>query len=202
MFIQVISGRVSDAAAAHAALDRWMSDLAPRAEGWLGTTAGVTDDGTFVALARFESADAARRNSDSPEQDAWWNETSVLFDGEVTFHDSADVVVDLAGDPDTAGFVQIMRGRGTNPSRARELMSENSETWAAFRPDVLGSVAVMHDHGEYTMANYFTSEAEARVGEQKEPPPELRAQMEEMEALNEGPPTFYDIAEPWLYAPR
>ena len=34
------------------------------------------------------------------------------------------------------------------------------------------------------MALYFTSEAAAREGERKEPPPELKAQMEEMDALN------------------
>ncbi|MGR6999145.1 hypothetical protein ACU686_15000 [Yinghuangia aomiensis] len=39
----------------------------------------MTDDGKFIALVRFESADAARRNSERPEQAAWWNDVSSLF---------------------------------------------------------------------------------------------------------------------------
>ena len=66
MFVQVIQGKVSDAAAVRARMDTWMKELAAGADGWLGSTAGVTDDGDFVALARFESEEAARRNSDRP----------------------------------------------------------------------------------------------------------------------------------------
>src|SRR6266566_5044079 len=145
MFVQVIRGQVSDADQARAALDRWMQDLAPGATGWLGSTAGVTEDGRFIALARFESADAAGRNGNRPEQDQWWTETSKLFTGEATFRDSTDVTVDVTGDPDNAGFVQIMQGRGTDPDRAKELMGQNRDEWVAFRPDVIGSVAVGHE---------------------------------------------------------
>jgi hypothetical protein len=52
------------------------------------------------------------------------------------------------------------------------------------------------------MAVYFTSEAEAREGERREPPPELKAQMEEMTALGVGKPEFFDPKQPWLYSPR
>jgi hypothetical protein len=61
---------------------------------------------------------------------------------------------------------------------------------------------VGHEGGAYTMAMYFTSEAEAREGERKEPPPELQAQMEEMQQLSIGEPEFFDLKQPWLYAPR
>ena len=202
MFVQVIQGQVSDAEQAHAAFDRWMQELAPGASGWLGTTAGVTDDGRFIAVVRFDSEEAARRNSDRPEQGEWWAETAKLFVGEATFSESHDPVVDLVGNPDEAGFVQIMQGRGSDPARARELMTDNSGEWAAFRPDILGSVACDHDGGAYTMVLYFTSEEAAREGERKEPPPELKAQMEEMDALSIGVPDFFDLKNPWLYAPR
>jgi hypothetical protein len=202
MFVQVIQGQVSDPAPVRAAFDRWARELAPGATGWLGSTAGVTEDGRFIALARFESEDAARRNSGRPEQDRWWAETAELFDGEATFKDSSDVIPDIVGDPDRAGFVQVIQGRGTDPDRARELMGQSSPEWAAFRPDILGSVAAAHEGGAYTMAIWFTSEADAREGERKEPPPELKAQMEEMDALSAGVPEFYDLKEPWLYSPR
>jgi len=201
MFVQVIQGQVSDAGQARAALDRWVQELAPGATGWLGSTAGVTEDGRFVALVRFESQEAARRNSDRPEQDQWWTETSKLFTGEATFRDSSDVTVDVTGDPDGAGFVQVMQGRGSDPDRARELMAQDSSEWAAFRPDIIGSVAVGHDGGAYTMAMYFTSEEAAREGERKEVPPELQAQMEEMNKLSIGEPEFFDLKEPWLSSP-
>jgi hypothetical protein len=95
-----------------------------------------------------------------------------------------------------------MQGRGSDPERAKQIMSQDPEKWAAFRPDVVGSVAVGHESGAYTMAMYFTSEAEAREGERKEPPPELAAQMAEMNELNIGEPEFYDLKQPWLYTPR
>jgi hypothetical protein len=202
MFVQVIQGQVSDAGQARAALDRWVQDLAPGAIGWLGSTAGVTEDGRFITLARFESEEAARRNSDRPEQDQWWIETSKLFTGEVTFRDSNDVTVDINGDPDAAGFVQIIQGRGSDPDRARELMAEDSSEWAAFRPDMIGSVGVGHENGAYTMALYFTSEEAAREGERKEPPAHLKAQMEEMNKLNIGVPEFFDLKQPWLASPK
>jgi hypothetical protein len=202
VFVQVIQGQVADAEQARAALDRWARELAPGATGWLGSTAGVTEDGRFIALARFASEEAARRNSDRPEQDRWWAETARLFSGEPTFNDSSDVTVDLVGDPDEAGFVQVIQGRGSDPDRARELMRQDSSAaWAAYRPEILGSVAVGHEGGAYTMAVYFTSEAAAREGERKQPPPELQAQMDELAALSVGEPEFFDLKRPWLYSP-
>ena len=88
MFVQVFQGPVSDPAQVKTLFDRWVSELGPTADGWLGSTAGVTDDGTLVALARFESEEAARRNSDRPEQGAWWEGMAACFDGEPEFHDS------------------------------------------------------------------------------------------------------------------
>lgn len=202
MFVQVIQGQVADPDKVRAALDRWVNEVSADARGWLGSTAGVTEDGRFVALARFESEEAARRNSDRPEQDAWWTETAKLFSGEPTFQDSTNVIPDVVGDPDQAGFVQIIQSRGNDPERARELMSQNSQEWAAFRPDVIGSLVVEHEGGySYTMALYFTSEEAAREGERKDPPPELKAQMEEMDSLSVGVPDFYDLKQPWLYSP-
>lgn len=201
MFAQVIQGAVSDGAEVRAAMDRWVREVSPDAKGWLGSTAGVTEDGRFIAIARFESAVAARANSDRAEQDGWWTETSKLFTGEVTWHDSEDIDEDVTGDPDQAGFVQIMQGRGTDPARAREIMNQDSDKWAEYRPDVIASVAVQHEGGAYTMAIYFTSEAAAREGEKKEPPPEIKAQMDELNALSAGEPEFFDLKNPWLLSP-
>jgi hypothetical protein len=198
MFVQVIQGRTSDADGLRAAIDRWTEVLAPGAVGWLGTTGGVTEDGRTIALVRFESEEAARRNSERPEQDRWWAETEKLFDGGATFHESTDVVVDAHGDLDQAGFVQVMQGRTSDPGRARQLMAQDPDTWAAFRPDVIGSVEVAYDGGAYTMALYFSSEAEAREREGKEMPLELRATMDEMNKITVEEPEFFDLRQPVL----
>ena len=201
MFVQVIQGRTSDAEGLRAATDRWTEELAPSAVGWLGSTGGVTDDGRAIVVVRFESEDAARRNSDRPEQGEWWAQTERLFDGEVTFLDSTDVVVDLQGDPDRAGFVQVMRGRTRDPERSRQLMAQDPDTWAAHRPDVLGSLEIGHDDGAYTVVVWFTSEAEAREGERKEVPLELRPAMEEVGKLAVGEPEYFDLRQPILASP-
>ena len=201
MFIQVIRGRVSDAAAVRAQMDKWADELAAGATGWLGTTAGVADEGAFVALARFESEEAAQRNSERPDQSAWWEQTAALFDGEPTFQNSTSVDVDTPGDPSKAGFVQVMQGRSSDPERVRELMSSDPTNWQEYRPEILGTVSVGHEGGAWTMAIYFTSEEAAREGERKEPPPEMAELMEQMSALSIGETTFLDLREPWLQAP-
>jgi hypothetical protein len=158
-------------------------------------------NGRFVALARFQSEEAARRDSDRPEQGQWWAETARLFAGEVIFRDSSDVTVDVHGDPGQAGFVQVMQGRVRDPDRVRELLAQNAGERSAFRLDVIGTVTVGHEGGAYTLAIYFTSEQAAREGERKQPPPQLKAEMEEMFQLNAGEPEFLDLRQPWLYSP-
>ena len=196
MFVQVIQGSVSDRAAVHAALDDWVRDLAPNATGWLGTTAGVTGDGTLIALARFESAEAAARNNDRPEQDSWWRSTSQLFSGEVTFRDTEDVTPYNGGGSDEAGFVQVMEGRVLDRARADALMKEMEPAMAERRPDILGGVTAVQPDGSYTDVVYFRSEAEAREGEKTMNPEE----MEQMNGVWEIV-AFHDLREPWLYSP-
>lgn len=201
MFVQVIKGRVSDATAARAQLDKWVAELAPGAIGWLGSTSGVTEDGQLVALARFESEEAAQQNSQRPEQSAWWDEIAALFSDEPVFQNSTAVQVDTPGDPAQARFVQVMQGRTSDPKRAHELMDSDTVDWQKYRPDILGTVYVDHTGGAWTMAMFFTSEAEAREGEKKETPPEMAEMMKELDAISVGEPSFYDLKDPWMHAP-
>jgi hypothetical protein len=202
MFVQVIEATTSDPAAVRAAMDRWMAELAPGATGWLGSTAGMTPEGRMVAVVRFDSEEHARANSDRPEQGEWWGEMAKLFDSDPVFRDSTRVLVDVRGNPDDAGFVQVMQGASSDPDRAWKLMEQDDTDWSAFRPDILGSVSIGHADGRWTMVNYFTSEAEARAGEQKEAPAELQQQMEELMSLSTGEPEFLDIPEPWFTSPK
>jgi hypothetical protein len=197
MFVQVWEGRVSDRDGLHRQTDRWERELRPGATGFLGSTVGVTDDGYGIAFARFESASAAKANSDRPEQGQWWAETEKCFGGEVSFTDSEDVETFFGGGSNDAGFVQIMRGRA-NRDQLHEMDKSFVEHAPSFRPDLMGVLRVWTGPDAYTEAAYFTSEAEAREGEKKEPPAAIAAEMakfEEMAANIE----FLDLRDPWLY---
>src|SRR2546430_12656105 len=183
MFVQVFEGRVADREGLRRQMDNWESELRPGATGFLGSTAGVTDDGQSIAFARFESAAAAKANSDRPEQGRWWSETEKLFEGPVTFSDSEDVDTLLGGGSDDAGFVQIMKGRGMDRERMRAMDESLDQVASSWRPELLGGLRRWTGPGTYIEAAYFTSEAEAREGEKKGPPPELADQMAEFEAM-------------------
>ena len=199
MFIQVITAKVADAEGVKRQVDRWEKEVRPGAEGFLGSTSGVTDDGRLIVLARFESEEAARRNSERPEQSAWWAETEKLL-ADVDFKDSVEVVTMRGGGSDDAGFVQVMRGRVTDQAKMdalRSRMEEFETSLERHRPDVLGDVVAVHADGSYTDAIYFTSEAEARAGEAKEPPAEVKAMFEEFATafvIDE----YLDLKEPRL----
>lgn len=201
MFIQVLRGKVNDPQQIHDALDQWSRELAPGAPGWLGTTAGCTDDGDFVATVRFDSPEDAQRNSERPEQDAWFRRVSSVFDGDVTFHNCTEVDTFPDGGEERGDFVQVMEGEFRDPIRAREL-GEDMRQVRDYRSDILGWTVAMHEDGQhYTQTVYFTNEAEAREGERKEPPRELRKVMSELGELT-PPPRYLDLRQPWLYSPR
>lgn len=198
MFVQVIEGPVSDREGLRRQMDRWMAELRPGATGYLGTTAGVTVDDRAIAFARFETAADARSNSERPEQGRWWAETEKCFAGEVTFADSDQVDTFLAGGSNSAGFVQVMKGSAPNRRRLQEMDASLARHAASFRPDLIGGVRVWTGPSTYIEAAYFTSEAEARANETKEPPAELAEEMGEFAEMMANI-EFVDLPEPWLY---
>ncbi len=200
MFIQAFQGPVADAEGLHRQLEAWLADLAPGAEGWLGTTAGVTDDGEFIAVVRFESQAAAQRNSDRPEQGRWWADTEPLFAGPVTFHDYSTTDLILDGGSDAAGFVQVIQGRVTDVERARALESELGPQLQQSRPDVIGGAVGWADDGSFTETVYFTSEAEAREGERRTQGEPASGAGTEWQSLVEAV-RYLDLRDPWLWSP-
>jgi hypothetical protein len=177
MFIQVITGQAIDREGLRRLGDRWNDELRPGATGFLGSVAGVTDDGRSIAIVRFESEAAARRNSERPEQGAWWAEAEKCLEG-VAFADSVEVITMLGGAVQEAGFVQVMRGRITDPDKmagVRDHMGEMEAAMRRHRPDVLGDVIAVHADGSYTDTVYFESEGAARRGEATEMPAEIGA---------------------------
>ena len=198
MFIQVVQGKAKDAAGLKKQWDRWDQDVKPASTGYLGGTAGVTADGEFIALARFESQEAAKTNSDSAEQSKWWEETSQYLEDPM-FHDCTEVNLSNGGGSDEAGFVQVMQGKTTDAEKARELEAGMEGRMKELRPDVLGSVTAVHpENGRYTTAIYFTSEAEARAKEKEmQDSEDFQKTMAEWQAISDGEPKFFDLTEPW-----
>ncbi|WP_067818025.1 hypothetical protein [Actinomadura kijaniata] len=202
MFVQIIQGRITDAAALRAAIDRWVAELAPGAPGWLGATVGVTEDGSLFNLARFATPEDARRNSDRPEQGRWWEEVSRLFDGEPVFHDCERAETWLDGGSDGAGFVQVIQSRVRDFDGLVARMREQAvPQLRALRPDVIGGLMCPHGDGGLTEVVYFASEKEAREGEGRTPPPEAQAEIEALTRFYEGDLTYLDLRDPWLYSP-
>ena len=194
MFVQLIQGKVKDEAGLRKQQDRWNEEIRPGAQGFLGATSGVAKDGTWITLARFESEEAARRNSDRPEQGKWWSETEQYL-SDVTFHDCTMVDEMMGGGSNEAGFVQVMQGRAKDPEKLRSMGREMEPDMKKMRPDVLGGIVAWHGDGnDFTQTMYFQSESRAREEEAKMsgdgPPPEWA---QEMEITN-----YIDLSDPWL----
>jgi len=197
MFIQIIQGTCRDCEALRRQIDLWRQDLGPKAEGWLGGTYGVTDDNTFVGMVRFESKEAAARNSTRPEQGAWWAETEKCFDGEVSFHDCDDAMRFLDGGSDDAGFVQVIQGRLTDPERFRRLAELPMDMLHETRPEIIGGVMAIASDGTFIETVAFRSEDEARSGERKEMPAEMRETWENEMAMMRDV-KYLDLRHPWF----
>ncbi|MDQ3954383.1 MAG: hypothetical protein M3285_02390 [Actinomycetota bacterium] len=191
MFVQVIHGRASNADGLEDQWRKWVQEIKPGAEGYLGSTGGITADGRFITVARFESEASARRNSDRPEQSRWWSETEGYLE-DPTFVDCTDVEEWMGGGSDEAGFVQIIQG---SSEEDRDMTPEDEEQVRKTRPDLIGGISAKHpDNKTWTTAAYFKDEPSARRGEKD---PDFQKAMEEAGAtpdLN----TYWDLSSPWL----
>ena len=199
MFVQVIQGKTNDRAGLRMQWERWDQDLKPTAQGYLGGTAGVTADGEFIALARFEDEASARANSESAEQSAWWNETSQYLEDPM-FYDSTLVDVMNDGGSDDAGFVTIVQGKVTDVEKARRALGGSVErATKEMRPDVIGGIVAWEpENGRFTNAIYSTSESEARANQKAMlSSPDFGKFMSEWQEVWDEEPRFLEISEPW-----
>ena len=201
MFIQVIQGKLKDEQRARMLMDRWTTELAPTAIGWLGGTYGITDDGMLVAVLRFESAREAQRNSARPEQDAWWSEMAQCLEGAATFHDCDNAMMILAGGSDDAGFVQVIQGRVKDRARLQALAEQSVPMLREHRPDIIGATIAIDDSGFFTETVAFTTEAAARENEKMAMPAEAEQMMQEEMAQLEDV-TYLDLHHPWFASAR
>jgi hypothetical protein len=199
MFAQVIQAKAKDEGALHERMEEWDRNVKPGARGFLGSTAGISDDGEFIAIARFDSEEAARRNSDRPEQGEWWAETEKHLEGDMRFYDCTEVDVVWGGGSDDAGFVQVIQGRlkdDDHKARMKEAEAEAEKWMRENRPDVIGGVRAWQGTN-FSDFVYFKSEEAAREGEKRRQPSESgetaddwMAQIEDLKFIDLRRPIF------------
>lgn len=194
MFIQVVQGRAVNPVALRAQWQLWERELKPNAIGFLGATGGITEDGRFVAMVRFESGSAARTNATRVEQHVWWLETVKHLDG-VCVQDSTRTDTWNKGFSAEAGFVQIRQGISRDPDRLRDLyVNQQPVRMGPFRPEVLGGEFAWHGSTGFTLSAGFTSEDAARRGERLD---EFRSFFADIDAVMDDV-SYFDLRDPWL----
>jgi hypothetical protein len=198
MFSQVVEGRTNDPTAVRRALDGWVDALPSGHAGWLGATAGVTSDGGFIAVVRFESPEDAQRLSTPEQQQHWWAELRAALDGEAVVTRGERTDIFSPGDPGAAGFVQVVQGRVTDFVEARRQLRVLQELLRVHLPCLLATVTVEHTDCRFTRVLHFRTEEQARAGE-AELAPEVRSLDQEVIRLLDGAPAFWDLTEPWFY---
>lgn len=195
MFIQIVEADVGDASTARTAWDAWERDVRPSVVGYLGTTGGVTDDDRVVFIARFESPEAAAKNNDLPEQQQWYEKHLANF-GNLSFANCSEVDEMMGGGSDDAGFVQLIRGKCSDPQKMREAGREMEAELSKRRSDVLGGTVAWHDDdpNAFTQTVYFKSEEEARRNEADEAmggaPEDFTSLLSDL--------SFTDLHDPWF----
>jgi hypothetical protein len=201
MFIRVIQGRATNSPGIRRDLGRWQRQLGADADGWLGSTAGITEDGWSITVVRFASEAQARRNSARSEQREWWRDASQHL-ARVVVHDAAKVHTYGEGGADEAGFVQVIQGHSDDLERMASLGRNQEEVLAREAPHILGMTVAEHADrpGDFTQIVYFTSEQDARQfdpvppAEADEPAPEERRRL--MTNLR-----CFDLRDPQLLSP-
>lgn len=198
MFVQVIESKTSDGEGLRRFLQERRAEAMEGAIGFLGSTTAIAADGTVVTMARFESPAKAAENAARPEQTAFFEELKVFMMGEPTFHESTEIETFGSGGSNDAGFVQFMVGTATDKAKARQAERDLMPDLESMRPDVIGGITVW-DGDWWCQAIYFTSEADARAGEQKfdSMPADERAKFDQMMSAY-GEPRFVDGSSPIL----
>ena len=163
MFVQFIRATITDVDGLRAHLKRGGAELTPGVVGFLGSTAGISTNGQFVVLARYDSEAACTTSRARPESIAWWRDLQEYIDGDPVVKESDRVSVLISG-RDDAGFVQIMEGTG-DPAALASLDERFLELAPTYRPDIMGGYRAYFDDGTWADITYFTSEEEARKGE-------------------------------------
>jgi len=196
MFVQIIEGQTNDPDALLAAGDAWQEEVRDGAIGYLGVTAGVAEGGKAFTIVRFEDEASARANSERPEQGAWFEKhLANAYSSPPTFTESSDTAEFLGGGSNDAGFVQVMKISGVDRQKL-EALDQVFDKYSAERPDIIGGLRAWTGPDSCIDVMYFTSEEEARKGEQSEIPEDLQKAMAEFGSMAQT--EFIDLPNPQL----
>jgi hypothetical protein len=201
MFIRVIQGRATNPPGIRRDLGRWQRQLAADADGWLGSTTGITEDGWSITVVRFASEAQARRNSDRPEQREWWRDASQHL-ARVAVHDASNVHTYHNGGAEKAGFVQVIQGYSHDIERMTSLRRDQEDLLARDAPQILGVTLAEHADwpGDFTQIMYFTSEQDARRFAQESPAEPDEPVLEQLRSLMANSRSF-DLRDPQMLSP-
>jgi hypothetical protein len=201
LFIQIIQGRATNPPGIRRDLGRWQRQLAADADGWLGSTTGITDDGWSITVVRFASEAHARRNRDRPEQREWWRDASQHL-ARVVAHDAPKVHIFRDGGADQASFVQVIQGHSEDLERMAGLGRDQDAVLAREAPHILGVTLAEHADrpGDFTQVLYFTSEQDARNSDQERSATAAAPAGKELRSLMTSLRTF-DLRDPQLLSP-
>jgi len=199
MFVLTVHARTINPEGVREHVLTWPARVGIGAVGWLGSTGGVSTDGDFILLMRFESEEAAWITSDLPENGRWWQICSRHLDTRPAFTGSSKVTGILSGGSDDAAAVRIIRGRTAqnlfrDSLRRLETLSPNE------RAALIGGIVAWHERDQFTEALYLKSKDFAKFRQRGMfPTPLLRFIDEHETSILDG--TVIDLDEPWLISP-
>jgi hypothetical protein len=201
MFIQILQGRVSDELGVRSEVERWRGELDAEAPGWLGLTAGIGDDRTFVAVLRFDSEAAARANEGRPQVIAWRAAVKQHLVGPVRLDQCPVVRTPKSGSQSRAGFVRILQGRVADPHRLAAVQ-EQVDRALQRQPHLLEVLVGEHEGGQryFTEVASFVSERAVRAAERAMPVESavqlgmVRSYMERLHLV--------ELHDPWILTPN
>lgn len=196
--VELIDGEVAEPEGLEDVYRRWFDEIAP--EGWLSATAGVSDDGRFLAMHRFPSAESARRMDDEARR-SWRSDLSQHLD-EVQVHEASHVATFGQARPDEAGSVVVVQAEARVTRDVLERIAQD-ELHAMRRRDLvaLGGLLAHHGDGRFTELIYYPPGAQT-FGEHRDSPlAEEGASMLEQLAEHVSGLDYRNIPEPWIARP-
>jgi len=90
-----------------------------------------------------------------------------------------------------------MQGRATDPEKFHRFNEQPMDALHEQRPDIIGGTIAMQPDGWFTETIFFRSEAEAREGERKQMPEDMRKMWEDEMSLMQDL-TYKDLHHPWF----
>ena len=197
MFVLTVEARTTTPDALRQDVFRWPADVGSSATGWLGNTAGVSADGDFVMMLRFQSEEASLITSDLPEYGRWWEVCARHLATKPTFLPSTNVIGILSGGSDEAAAVQITRGRAAL-SRIRGSVRQLESIAPDAPAELIGGIVAWHEDDRFTEALYFTSQAPARLQVRATTPLGRFIAAHETTITDAS---VIELQEPWLVSP-